>query len=906
MEKSHNEIARKGVYIIGKRAFVLIVAGTLLLQPVWSHSTAFAAASSNDTAVSTVSKQITQNIVQTGYSMITSGAKLVTYQWSGQRSGKAVKANVNVIEVDLTNPNVKLDVMTGLGGQTASTQSVGGMVKETGAVAGTNGDYFDTSTGKDRVPMGVSVSNGTMIDSPSALNGMYAFGITKDHQPSIDSYSFDGMVTAPDGATFKLLGLNKAQYTLESTSEHSHVNAMYLYTSAWKSLSRPNDPSTTPTEVLIENGVVQQISDGSSLPMAVPADGVILRTHGTAAQFVRDHVQIGQPLQIDYSLVSKTTQQKVDPSNFQMMVGGHTLLVDNGKTTAFTRDTANISGGSNVARTAIGYSKDLKTAYVITVQNSGDSTGMTLKELQNFLANVGMYKVVNLDGGGSTTLITRPLGETSTTLTFPTTYGTIQRSVVNGVGVYSTAPKGDVMGLTVSGQNTLFVGQEATYALKGYDTYYNPVDTSNIDVNWTASSEAMKWTGSAFKAVKTGTADVTASSNNAKASTKVEVIGADAIQSMQLSQATGTLEAGATTSTNVTVKLKDGRTFTLPPASVAWEFKGFKGTADGSNITVNEVSPNTSIGYAIARYDGFSALMTFQAGATVKWEDFEQVSYLIQFTGLPAEVQGTAQVVNQGNSNALKLTYDMTQATGKMYAYAELNGTIGKDVTGNPTSMSIDVTGDNSLNWLRAEFLDANNKTVYVDLAKTINWSDTRTIQADLSGTGIAFPAKLKRLYVVNVDDGAQDERARTGEVTFDNIQFRSPGSLDSIGLPKPNVVLTLNKNAAVVDGKSKAIEVAPLARNGVTYVPVKIILDEFGGSAAWDSASKKVSVLRGSSLLDLWVGKQEYIANGVRQTADVSPIIYKNRTYVPLRLVSEQIGLHVSWDGKNKSITLK
>ncbi|OPA75672.1 copper amine oxidase [Paenibacillus selenitireducens] len=911
MVQNYNEAVRRGVYVVGKKVFILTVAGALLLQPVWADSTVHAASNSSDSAISTVSKQITKNIVQLQSGMITSGAKMVTYEWSGTRSNKSVKAKVNVIEIDLTNQNVKMDVMTGQNNQFTTTQSVGGMAKETGAVAGTNGDYFSMGTGADRVPMGVEVANNTLMGSPSKLKGMYAFGITQNREPVIDLFGFEGKVTAPDGAFYTLSGVNKAKYTEEPSGAHSHVNAMYLYTSAWKSLSRPTDPSTTPTEVLIENGVVKQISDGSSLPMAVPADGYILRTHGQAAQFIRDHVQIGQALQIDYNLVSGTTQQTVDPNSFQMMIGGHTLLVENGKASAFTRDTSNISGSSAVARTAVGYSKDKKTAYMITVQQNGSSSGMTLKELQNFMVDVGFWKAVNLDGGGSTTLVSRPLGETSTSLAFPTSNGSgsTQRSVVNGLGVFSTAPQGELKGLMVSGQNTLFVGQETNYSLKGYDTYYNPYDTSNLAVNWSSASDAVTWTGQSFKAVKSGTAEVVAKSQNAKTSMKVEVIGGDQINEMKLSNDTGTLEPGASTSTDINVKLKDGRTLSLPASSVKWEFYGFKGSVQGNKVTVNEVNKDAQIGYAVARYDGFSAVMILQSGLTQMWEDFENVSYPIQFTGAPAEVQGSAKVTTgiegREKSKVLDLQYDMTQAKGKLYAYAELNGTSGKAVDGHPTSMSIDVKGDQSLNWLRAEFVDANNQTAYVDLSKAIDWSDWKTIEVDLSAAKMSYPAKLKRVYVVNVPEG-QDERALTGEVAFDNIQFKSPASDGSLLLPAPTVVLQLDNTTAVVNGKNKKIEVAPISKDGTTYVPVKTILDEFGGSAQWDAKAKKVMVLRSTKMIELWVGQKDYIANGVRNTSDVSPLIYKNRTYVPLRLVSEQIGLKVDWDGKNKSITLQ
>src|SRR5688500_16499160 len=67
---------------------------------------------------------------------ITSGAIMKNYIWKTTRSNKDVSVNANVVEVDLTNPNVKIDAMAGTKNQFTKNQSVLGMVKDTGAVAG--------------------------------------------------------------------------------------------------------------------------------------------------------------------------------------------------------------------------------------------------------------------------------------------------------------------------------------------------------------------------------------------------------------------------------------------------------------------------------------------------------------------------------------------------------------------------------------------------------------------------------------------------------------------------------------------------------------------------------------------------------------------------------------------------
>lgn len=47
-------------------------------------------------------------------------------------------------------------------------------------------------------------------------------------------------------------------------------------------------------------------------------------------------------------------------------------------------------------------------------------------------------------------------------------------------------------------------------------------------------------------------------------------------------------------------------------------------------------------------------------------------------------------------------------------------------------------------------------------------------------------------------------------------------------------------------------------------------------------------------------------ILNGKRQSTEVAPIVLGGRTLVPLRLVSEQLGMTVKWEQETKTITLQ
>lgn len=886
----------------GKKLALVTLAGLIWIQPAVS----FGPLRGSDATIHAAANEA----VKLEEQIITSGAKLIKYQYTTTRSGNTVKVLADVVEVDLSNPYVHLDVMTGKGGQLTTRQSVEGMAAETGAVAGINGDFF--ATGGQGVPMGAAVTDGALLTSPAQLQGMYAFAVKSDGTPLIDRFEFSGSVTAEDGSTHPLAGINQESYMTEPDKAYSHVNKMFIYTSAWKSEERPKASSTTPTEVLVQGGIVQQISEKAAIPGPVPEDGYILRAHGTAASYLVSHLAVGQRVDTMYQLRSATTGESMDPASFKMMIGGHTLLIDQGQPSKFTRSISGISGGSAVARTAVGYSKDGKKAYLIAVEKNSGSTGLTLAELQKFMQNIGVWKGLNLDGGGSTTMVTRPLAENAAELTFTTSNGSQgQRAVVNGLGVYTTAPQGSLKGLKVSGPSTLLIGQQESYSLKGYDSYYNPIDTTGVTANWKSDNGNVVWTGSTFKAVKAGTSQITAISGDVKNSLSVKVLGGSDLESLTTGTSFAPLEAGTSISVPVTAKLKDGRQLNVPAESLKWEFSGMKATVKDGVLTINSVNNNAKVAYATAKYDGFSGTpIVFSTSSEQIWETFENADGTVNFLGLPAETTGSAAIVQgaagRPSSKVLTLNYDFTGGGSvNKFAYAQINGGAGKEIPEGATQMTLDVLGDGGLGWLRAEFVNPDGKSVYADLARPLDFAEWRTLTVDLTGINLKHPAKLKRLYIVNLEDG-QDERAATGSVSFDNIKFTAPALKGESLLPSAKVTMVIGQKSMTVNGTKTKLEVAPLLKDGTTYVPIKYVLDSFGGESQWNNTAKKITVTRGTTVLEVTVGKKEFMLSGKRSQADVAPIIVNGRTLVPLRLVSEQLGIHVKWDKITKSITLE
>lgn len=875
----------------------------LLWQSVWTSPQVWTSfyeegAPQSQVAAAAVSQSFVRLIEE---EPVTAGATLRTYEYVAQRGNETINTTARVIVVDLQEPYVDLSVMSGVQGNLHTKQTVLGMAKETGAVAGINGDYFHMSL--DLPPIGPVIDDGEMKASPLFAEGYYMFGISKSKEPVIDFYRFEGEVTAEDGYTFPIRGMNRA--ATWSNGVLSHVDSIFMYTSDWGTLDRGDDPNYTHNEILVVDGVVKEMVFNDTLPMLVPENGVILRVNREAAQFFKEHVQVGDELQIEYDLVPTDASNSVHGNDLDMLIGGHTLLVKDGSPSAYTTDVSGIGGARS--RTGIGYSKDGRYVYMITADNATGSDGMTVSELQDFMVLIGVWKGMNLDGGGSTQLVSRPLGEEEVQLTNQPEFGSM-RSVSNGIGVYTSAPAGELKGLVLYGPEYLFMQEEATYTAKAYDTYYNPMDASELPIQWTVTDGDGADDDAQVKPTKRGMATVTATLGQVQESMQIPVVGRQDLSELTLTSSSGVFAAGNSYDLSVYATSRDGVKREVPSEALQWEFRGFNGTLDGSTLTVQELTDPSKV-QLIASYDGFSTMLTLPAGQEKLWTNFESWQPEIGFTGYPSTVSGWAKILSDvhgtgADNESLVLNYDFYEGDQvTKAAYVTLNGDQGIEIEGEPIWMNMKLLGDNSLNWARAMFVDAEGKQHLVDIAKGINWYGFKEVSADLSAYDMTYPITLKRLYLASPVE-RQEERGKFGVIAFDDISFFSQGQLPEID--KPMVELTIDQKQLYVDGEARELDQAPIIRNDTTLIPVRFIVDALQGEVYWDGTEQKVTLIKNNHLIEMWIGDAELLIDGKRVTSPVAPQLINDRTMVPLRLVADAFGWEVGWDEIERKVTLK
>ncbi len=107
------------------------------------------------------------------------------------------------------------------------------------------------------------------------------------------------------------------------------------------------------------------------------------------------------------------------------------------------------------------------------------------------------------------------------------------------------------------------------------------------------------------------------------------------------------------------------------------------------------------------------------------------------------------------------------------------------------------------------------------------------------------------------------------------------------------------------LDGNMLKTPVMPVQENGTTLVPLRIISENLGATVDFDKQAQKITIAKDSQSIILTLDKDEALVNGAAQNMSMAPQIINNTTMVPLRFVSENLDCKVDWNQQTKLITI-
>ena len=114
-----------------------------------------------------------------------------------------------------------------------------------------------------------------------------------------------------------------------------------------------------------------------------------------------------------------------------------------------------------------------------------------------------------------------------------------------------------------------------------------------------------------------------------------------------------------------------------------------------------------------------------------------------------------------------------------------------------------------------------------------------------------------------------------------------------------------------LLDGQALSFDVEPQIINSRTMVPMRAIFTALGANVDWVEehrliiASKNTSII--TMMIDMPIMHIGNLETGEQKTIDLDspPVIVDSRTLVPVRAISDALGVEVGWDEATRTVIL-
>ena len=655
--------------------------------------------------------------------------------------------NINVVRADLNDEYTKVAPVTSDKG-VSNRATLSSMLASAGAVAGVNGDFF--YMGDPTYTYGTLIKDGNIITSPLP----YSYGyptISRLLDGSVNISLWNPKITlyGTDSTAFDVVVYNKT-----SSIDYGPI----ILTSDWNTMSVGYSGSKNIVEVVVADNYVSEVRINQPAT-TIPTNGfIIATTDATTMQKLITSFVPGSPISLNIEL-------DFSADNVEWAVGGLNYLVKDGQ----INDVSDEVIGTH-PRTAVGFNKDSSEIILVTIDGRNKNyVGVKQTELADIMVGLGAYNVVNMDGGGSTTMGVDFLRNSNiTVVNIPSDGG--ERKIASGVGLFNTAPESNVLESikVVPSDSKVFNNTELSFDLVGYNKYFAEIDVDESNIKYEVSpSDAGTINNNIFKPIKSGKAVITAQLGDASGSVEIEVLDTPVALKFELDSLV--FNYGETYKLeNILGTDKNGYTANIPSNYITYNYRNRIGTVVDGIFTASEVN-NT--GAITASFGGAIKHIQVKVGYRMKtlnrFEDLENLQLALYPEGSNGNIEITSDFVKEG-SKSLKLNYDFTKMTDQSISFIEFgeNGG-GLKLQDKPKAIGMWVYGDGKNHWLRCRITDAYGTQSKLTFADEVNWSGWKWVTAEVP-SGISYPITLDNIYLAEINETKKD----SGTIYIDNLRL--------------------------------------------------------------------------------------------------------------------------------------
>lgn len=308
--------------------------------------------------------------------------------------GDAAPISARLLEVE--PDGTALDVALGKDG-TQGRDTVGSMAARRGAIAAVNAGFFGT-TGD---PAGIYKIDGLLISESASPRAAVGFA-----RPGGPPLLFDRVTARPR------VRIGTTPIRINGIDTKRGAREVVLYTPRYGSAARGDGAATewalegSPLRV---TAIASRTADSTEEPLPVPPDGFVLSASARPPALLR--LKRGDRVDVDFEYEAALGADANAWARADDIIGGAGLLIRRGTAIAdWTPERLSAKGfvDARHPRTMIGRDAEGDT-WLVTVdgRQPDHSVGMTLPELIAFARKLGLVDALNLDGGGSTTMVVK-------------------------------------------------------------------------------------------------------------------------------------------------------------------------------------------------------------------------------------------------------------------------------------------------------------------------------------------------------------------------------------------------------------------------------------------------------------------------------------------------------------------
>ncbi|MGD6875870.1 phosphodiester glycosidase family protein [Bacillus infantis] len=699
---------------------------------------------------------------------VTPGVVYKDYRFSMNSLVQAAR----VLEVDLSLPQVKMEAgipspLTSLA--TVSSRAKSNTYNQHHVVGAVNASFFHT---KSKLPAylvswkrDVSTLGVISTGLDEYMSVPTAFGVSGQGTGQIDTFSYDSQFMV-NGTNAKISSINKER----GSSEIIVYTPTYSYPS-----TRTN---TYGMEIVVTNasadldtgiefgkpitGIVQSVKPYGQGNSEIPANGYVISIQGGAKSAQFANVKAGEKIDLTIDVDNRWKDS-------EFMIASGPMLVKDGKVNMTISETS-ARAKERAPRTAVAMDRTGKRIFMVTVdgRQPGYSTGMTLKELAQYLVSIGADRAINLDGGGSTAMAVRNAGNIYPTLKNSPSDGA-ERAVSVILQVVSTAPYGEPAAFEFkkSTEATLLKGSavelQPLYALDN-NNHRLAVDPAKVQYSVEGNVGVIE--GNRFVASKEGTGYIVGRYGTGVKKVPVSVTETPA--KVTVSPGSAVIAPGEKMKFTAKAFDEKGAELSAAPGTIKWWATNGAGTMspDGT-FTAGDANASGQIQATIFNTRGSSGvtvgskaeiISSFEKLSEWKAESARASSSL--FLSSPSEPR------HHGNGS-LKLKYDFSAGeAGIAASYAALQEPI--PLSGRPHYIGVWVYGDGKNHWLRGKLIDGagGEYTINFTEESKLNWKGWKYVRAAVPAQ-ISLPLKFSKIYAAE----SYSENQGSGVLYFDKIQ---------------------------------------------------------------------------------------------------------------------------------------